>query len=119
MGELTAAVSQGVSALDVLSPRLRWDSADTGALHHLCQCVHKGNGQSVPSYGLQRLRDLDSHKKHPCPSSFHSAKPLRSFFSSHLKSLPDVRKKSLFLPEKSNKEEKSEVVVWKEFDRQV
>lgn len=45
------------------------------------------------------------------------AKPLRSFFSSHLKSLPDVRKKSLFLPEKSNKEEKSEVVVWKEFDR--
>ncbi|XP_028628772.1 sulfhydryl oxidase 2 [Grammomys surdaster] len=45
------------------------------------------------------------------------AKPLRSFFSSYLKSLPDVRKKSLALPEKPNKEEKSEVVVWKEFDR--
>ncbi|XP_029392648.1 sulfhydryl oxidase 2 isoform X1 [Mus pahari] len=45
------------------------------------------------------------------------AKPLRSFFSSYLKSLPDVRKKSLSLPEKSNKEENSEVVVWKEFDR--
>ncbi|XP_021012126.1 sulfhydryl oxidase 2 isoform X1 [Mus caroli] len=45
------------------------------------------------------------------------AKPLRSFFSSYLKSLPDVRKKSLFLPDKSNKEDVSEVVVWKEFDR--
>uniref|UniRef100_A0A8C2QLM3 Sulfhydryl oxidase n=1 Tax=Cricetulus griseus TaxID=10029 RepID=A0A8C2QLM3_CRIGR len=45
------------------------------------------------------------------------AKPLRSFFSSYLKSLPDVRKKSLSFPEKPNKEENSEVMVWKEFDR--
>uniref|UniRef100_UPI0020223CD3 sulfhydryl oxidase 2 n=1 Tax=Myodes glareolus TaxID=447135 RepID=UPI0020223CD3 len=45
------------------------------------------------------------------------AKPLRSFFSSYLKSLPDVRKKSLSLPEKPNKEENSEVMVWEEFDR--
>ncbi|XP_052580211.1 sulfhydryl oxidase 2 [Peromyscus californicus insignis] len=45
------------------------------------------------------------------------AKPLRSFFSSYLKSLPDVRKKSLSLPEKPNKEENAEVMVWKEFDR--
>ncbi|ERE70548.1 sulfhydryl oxidase 2 [Cricetulus griseus] len=47
------------------------------------------------------------------------AKPLRSFFSSYLKSLPDVRKKSLSFPEKPNKEENSEVMVWKEFDRQL
>ncbi|XP_050011131.1 sulfhydryl oxidase 2 [Alexandromys fortis] len=45
------------------------------------------------------------------------AKPLRSFFSSYLKSLPDVRKKSLSLPEKPNKEENSEVMFWEEFDR--
>ncbi|XP_021117343.1 sulfhydryl oxidase 2 isoform X2 [Heterocephalus glaber] len=45
------------------------------------------------------------------------AKPLRSFFSSYLKSLPDVRKKSLSLPEKPNKEESTEVVAWREFDR--
>ncbi|XP_023083411.1 sulfhydryl oxidase 2 [Piliocolobus tephrosceles] len=44
-------------------------------------------------------------------------KPLRAFFSSYLKSLPDVRKKSLSLPEKPNKEENSEVVVWREFDK--
>uniref|UniRef100_A0A8C0WPC3 Sulfhydryl oxidase n=1 Tax=Castor canadensis TaxID=51338 RepID=A0A8C0WPC3_CASCN len=44
-------------------------------------------------------------------------KPLRSFFSSYLKSLPDVRKKLLSLPEKPNKEENSEVVVWREFNR--
>nr|XP_020145197.1 LOW QUALITY PROTEIN: sulfhydryl oxidase 2 [Microcebus murinus] len=44
-------------------------------------------------------------------------KPLRSFFSSYLKSLPDVRKKSLFLPEKPNKEENSKTVVWREFDK--
>uniref|UniRef100_A0A8C8ZMN8 Sulfhydryl oxidase n=1 Tax=Prolemur simus TaxID=1328070 RepID=A0A8C8ZMN8_PROSS len=44
-------------------------------------------------------------------------KPLRLFFSSYLKSLPDVRKKSLFLPEKPNKEENSETVVWREFDK--
>ncbi|XP_036272732.1 sulfhydryl oxidase 2 [Pipistrellus kuhlii] len=45
------------------------------------------------------------------------AKPLRSFFSSYLKSLPDVRKKSLAFPEKPSKEENSEVMVWREFDR--
>ncbi|XP_003941471.3 sulfhydryl oxidase 2 isoform X2 [Saimiri boliviensis] len=45
------------------------------------------------------------------------AKPLRAFFSSYLKSLPDVRKKPLSLPEKPNKEENSEVVVWREFDK--
>ncbi|KAJ8797531.1 hypothetical protein J1605_017263 [Eschrichtius robustus] len=44
-------------------------------------------------------------------------KPLRSFFSSYLKSLPDVRKKSLSLPEKPSKEDSSEAVVWREFDR--
>ncbi|XP_019497476.1 PREDICTED: sulfhydryl oxidase 2 [Hipposideros armiger] len=47
----------------------------------------------------------------------NTAKPLRSFFSSYLKSLPDVRKKSLSLPAKPNEEENSEVVVWREFDR--
>ncbi|XP_055456459.1 sulfhydryl oxidase 2 [Psammomys obesus] len=45
------------------------------------------------------------------------AKPLRSFFSSYLKSLPDVRKKSLSFPEKPNREENSELMIWKEFDR--
>ncbi|XP_036892458.1 sulfhydryl oxidase 2 isoform X2 [Sturnira hondurensis] len=45
------------------------------------------------------------------------AKPLRSFFSSYLKSLPNVRKKSLLLPEKLNKEENAEAVEWREFDR--
>nr|XP_004654139.2 sulfhydryl oxidase 2 [Jaculus jaculus] len=45
------------------------------------------------------------------------AKPLRAFFSSYLKSLPGVRKKSLSLPEKPNKEENSEIVIWREFDR--
>uniref|UniRef100_A0A8C3X2S0 Sulfhydryl oxidase n=1 Tax=Catagonus wagneri TaxID=51154 RepID=A0A8C3X2S0_9CETA len=44
-------------------------------------------------------------------------KPLRSFFSSYLKSLPDVRKKSLSLPEKATIEEGPEAVVWREFDR--
>ncbi|EFB22702.1 hypothetical protein PANDA_014077, partial [Ailuropoda melanoleuca] len=43
-------------------------------------------------------------------------KPLRSFFSSYLKSLPDVRKKMLSLPEKPNKEENPEIAVWREFD---
>ncbi|XP_029776868.1 sulfhydryl oxidase 2 [Suricata suricatta] len=47
----------------------------------------------------------------------HVGKPLRSFFSSYLKSLPDVRKKLLSLPEKPNKAENPEIVVWKEFDR--
>ncbi|KAB0394081.1 hypothetical protein E2I00_001785, partial [Balaenoptera physalus] len=46
-------------------------------------------------------------------------KPLRSFFSSYLKSLPDVRKKSLSLPEKPSKEDSSEAVVWREFDSPV
>ncbi|XP_048201952.1 sulfhydryl oxidase 2 [Perognathus longimembris pacificus] len=45
------------------------------------------------------------------------AKPLRSFFSSYLKSLPGVRKKSLSLPKKPSPEEQSEVVAWREFDR--
>ncbi|XP_036095155.1 sulfhydryl oxidase 2 isoform X2 [Rousettus aegyptiacus] len=45
------------------------------------------------------------------------AKPLRSFFSSYLKSLPDVRKKSLALPAKPHEDENSEVVAWREFDR--
>ncbi|KAM6182361.1 sulfhydryl oxidase 2 [Erethizon dorsatum] len=45
------------------------------------------------------------------------AKPLRSFFSSYLKSLPDVRKKSLSLPEKPNEEENTGVMVRREFDR--
>ncbi|XP_007521585.1 sulfhydryl oxidase 2 [Erinaceus europaeus] len=44
-------------------------------------------------------------------------KPLRSFFSSYLKLLPEVRKKSLSLPEKPNKEENSEAIIWREFDR--
>ncbi|XP_045052960.2 sulfhydryl oxidase 2 isoform X2 [Desmodus rotundus] len=44
-------------------------------------------------------------------------KPLRSFFSSYLKSLPNVRKKSLLLPEKPSEEEDAGVVVWREFDR--
>lgn len=53
----------------------------------------------------------------PCPPLSRSGKPLRSFFSSYLKSLPDVRKKSLSLPEKPSKEDNSEAVVWREFDR--
>uniref|UniRef100_A0A8C4XMD0 thiol oxidase n=1 Tax=Falco tinnunculus TaxID=100819 RepID=A0A8C4XMD0_FALTI len=47
-------------------------------------------------------------------------KPLRSFFSSYLKSLPGVRKKLLLplqLPAQENKEESTEVKVWKEFDK--
>ncbi|NXE46336.1 QSOX2 oxidase, partial [Casuarius casuarius] len=47
-------------------------------------------------------------------------KPLRSFFSSYLKSLPGVRKKLLLplqLPIKENKEESTEIKVWKEFDK--
>ncbi|NXX53326.1 QSOX2 oxidase, partial [Scopus umbretta] len=47
-------------------------------------------------------------------------KPLRSFFSSYLKSLPGVRKKLLLplqLPVQENKEESTEVKVWKEFDK--
>ncbi|NXG33414.1 QSOX2 oxidase, partial [Dromaius novaehollandiae] len=47
-------------------------------------------------------------------------KPLRSFFSSYLKSLPGVRKKLLLplqLPIKENKEENTEIKVWKEFDK--
>ncbi|NXN19267.1 QSOX2 oxidase, partial [Indicator maculatus] len=47
-------------------------------------------------------------------------KPLRSFFSSYLKSLPGVRKKLLLplqLPAQENKEENTEVKVWKEFNK--
>ena len=54
----------------------------------------------------------------PCPLS-RSGKPLRSFFSSYLKSLPDVRKKLLSVPERPNRAETPEIVVWREFDRQV
>ncbi|NXC41850.1 QSOX2 oxidase, partial [Penelope pileata] len=47
-------------------------------------------------------------------------KPLRSFFSSYLKSLPGVRKKLLSpleQPVKENKEESTEIKPWKEFDK--
>ncbi|XP_064891662.1 sulfhydryl oxidase 2 isoform X1 [Columba livia] len=47
-------------------------------------------------------------------------KPLRSFFSSYLKSLPGVRKKLLLplqLPVQENKEKSTEIKVWKEFDK--
>ncbi|EMP34619.1 Sulfhydryl oxidase 2, partial [Chelonia mydas] len=46
-------------------------------------------------------------------------KPLRSFFSSYLKSLPGVRRKlvsQLPLPKKQNKQEGAEIKTWKEFD---
>ncbi|NXG58286.1 QSOX2 oxidase, partial [Hemiprocne comata] len=47
-------------------------------------------------------------------------KPLRSVFSSYLKSLPCVRKKLLLplqLPVEENKEKRTEITVWKEFDK--
>uniref|UniRef100_A0A8C4Y5W8 Sulfhydryl oxidase n=2 Tax=Gopherus evgoodei TaxID=1825980 RepID=A0A8C4Y5W8_9SAUR len=47
-------------------------------------------------------------------------KPLRSFFSSYLKSLPGVRRKlvsQLPLPKKQNKQEGTEIKAWKEFDK--
>ncbi|XP_012576624.1 PREDICTED: LIM/homeobox protein Lhx3 [Condylura cristata] len=44
-------------------------------------------------------------------------KPLRSFYSSYLKSLPEVRKKQLLSPEKPSKEAASEGAVWRDFDR--
>eukprot|EP00076_Gallus_gallus_P046733 XP_415413.2 sulfhydryl oxidase 2 isoform X2 [Gallus gallus] len=50
----------------------------------------------------------------------NSLKPLRSVFSSYLKSLPGVRKKLLSpleLPVKENKEESTEIKLWKEFDK--
>ncbi|NWH98173.1 QSOX2 oxidase, partial [Tichodroma muraria] len=50
----------------------------------------------------------------------NNLKPLRSFFSSYLKSLPGVRKKLLLplqLPAPENKEESTEIKVWKEFDK--
>ncbi|XP_052524590.1 sulfhydryl oxidase 2 isoform X1 [Tympanuchus pallidicinctus] len=50
----------------------------------------------------------------------NSLKPLRSVFSSYLKSLPGVRKKLLApleLPAKGNKEESAEMKPWKEFDK--
>uniref|UniRef100_A0A8C5IN36 Sulfhydryl oxidase n=1 Tax=Junco hyemalis TaxID=40217 RepID=A0A8C5IN36_JUNHY len=49
----------------------------------------------------------------------NNLKPLRSFFSSYLKSLPGVRKKLLLplqLPAPENKES-TEIKVWKEFDK--
>lgn len=65
-------------------------------------------------------RPLEAPWPAPTPGPLsRSGKPLRSFFSSYLKSLPDVRKKLLSLPEKPNKDENPEVVVWREFDRQV
>ncbi|XP_039235524.1 sulfhydryl oxidase 2 isoform X2 [Pipra filicauda] len=50
----------------------------------------------------------------------NNLKPLRSFFSSYLKSLPGVRKKLLLplqLPAQEDKEEGTETKVWKEFDK--
>ncbi|NWU47180.1 QSOX2 oxidase, partial [Dromas ardeola] len=50
----------------------------------------------------------------------NNLKPLRSFFSSYLKSLPGVRKKLLLplqLPAQENREESTEIKVWKEFDK--
>ncbi|XP_042101226.1 sulfhydryl oxidase 2 [Ovis aries] len=44
-------------------------------------------------------------------------KPLRSFFSSYLRSLPGVRKKPSSLPGRPSREESSEAVVWRDFDR--
>uniref|UniRef100_A0A8D0HKV5 Uncharacterized protein n=1 Tax=Sphenodon punctatus TaxID=8508 RepID=A0A8D0HKV5_SPHPU len=47
-------------------------------------------------------------------------KPLRSFFSSYLKSLPGVRRKlasQLSLPAKQTGEESTDIKVWKEFDK--
>ncbi|ELR61641.1 Sulfhydryl oxidase 2, partial [Bos mutus] len=46
-------------------------------------------------------------------------KPLRSFFSSYLRSLPGVRKKPGSLPGRPSREESSEAVVWRDFDRRV
>lgn len=73
-----------------------------------------------PGLGLrQRWPGPSAGSALALPALSRSAKPLRSFFSSYLKSLPDVRKKSLSLPVKPHKEENSEVVAWREFDRQV
>ncbi|NWI96315.1 QSOX2 oxidase, partial [Pitta sordida] len=50
----------------------------------------------------------------------NNLKPLRSFISSYLKSLPGVRKKLLLplqLPAQENREESPEIQVWKEFDK--
>ncbi|XP_002691662.2 sulfhydryl oxidase 2 [Bos taurus] len=44
-------------------------------------------------------------------------KPLRSFFSSYLRSLPGVRKKPGSLPGRPSRDESSEAVVWRDFDR--
>lgn len=48
----------------------------------------------------------------------HSAKPLRSFFASYLKSLPGVRRKPPALPARPS-EDSPVTVVWREFDKQV
>ncbi|XP_037706788.1 sulfhydryl oxidase 2 [Choloepus didactylus] len=56
-----------------------------------------------------------------CPNGTHGvinvAKPLRSFFSSFLRSLPGVRKRAPSLPEQPRREEDSDPVAWREFDR--
>ncbi|XP_058158716.1 sulfhydryl oxidase 2 [Dasypus novemcinctus] len=44
-------------------------------------------------------------------------KPLRAFFSSYLKSLPDVQKRALPLPERPSEEEHASPAVWREFDK--
>lgn len=73
-----------------------------------------------PWLGPQQSWPGPARRLSPRPAAFsRSAKPLRSFFSSYLKSLPDVRKKSLALPAKPHEDENSEVVAWREFDRQV
>lgn len=46
----------------------------------------------------------------------HVAKPLRSFFSSYLKSLPGVRRKSLSLPARPS-EDHAATVAWREFEK--
>lgn len=73
-----------------------------------------------PWLGPQQSWPGPARRLSPRPAALsRSAKPLRSFFSSYLKSLPDVRKKSLALPAKPHEDENSEVVAWREFDRQV
>ncbi|KAK2120643.1 hypothetical protein P7K49_002029 [Saguinus oedipus] len=78
-----------------------------------------GVGQSFPEPQAPIVGFYNGASSQPCLPLSCSAKPLRAFFSSYLKSLPDVRKKPLSLPEKPNKEENSEVMVWREFDKQV
>lgn len=77
-------------------------------------------GPACAQTPVEGARPLEAPWPVPTPGPLsRSGKPLRSFFSSYLKSLPDVREKMLSLPEKPNKEENPEIVVWREFDRQV